>query len=82
MAKVLKYLVLILILDSIFQGPRSNFEIGGHISDSILGGGGGTVYFFIPTPYNFKNIGGGTRPTPPLLRGPCFLKVLVVQLYS
>ena len=34
------------------QGPRSNFEVGGHISDSILRGGGGgggaqDSYFFL-----------------------------------
>ena len=41
-----------------FQGPRSNFEIGG--------GGGGTIHFFLLTLYNFKNIWrGACAPLPP-----------------
>ena len=35
---------------------------GGTISDSILGG---TRHFFLLNLYNFKNIGGGARATPP-----------------
>ena len=58
-----------------FQGPRSNFEIGGGtISDSILGGGGGgTRNFFLLILSNFKNNEGARAPRPPtpLLRGPC-----------
>ena len=45
------------------QGTRSNFEIGGG-HDWILGGGGGTIHFFLLTLYNFKNIGGGGGSTP------------------
>ena len=50
---------------TIYQGPRSNFEIGGGgkgstNTDSILGGG--TKHFFLLILYNFKNIGGGMPP--------------------
>ena len=52
------------------QGPRSNFETGGTVSDSTLrgGGGGGTRQFLLLTLYNYKNIGwgwGGRAPPPP-----------------
>ena len=44
------------------QGPRSNFEIGGDMTEYW----GGTIHFFLLTLYNFKNIGGGARAPPPL----------------
>ena len=61
------------------QGSRSNFKIGGGGGEGIISapifGGEGTRHFFFLTPYNFKNIGGGTcppppPPPPPLLCGP------------
>ena len=42
---------------------RSNFEIGGTIGDSILGGGGIRDLFLL-TLYNFKSIGGGGHVPP------------------
>ena len=48
------------------QGPRSNFEIGGGMTEYW----GGTVYFFLLTLYNFKNIGGGGARAPPALPTP------------
>ena len=43
----------------------SYFEIGGSISDSILGGGGGSRHlFFLITLYNFQNI-AWLYPPPP-----------------
>ena len=47
------------------QGPQSSFEIGGTISDSILGGGRSAKHFFLLILYNFKNIGGGGMCPPP-----------------
>ena len=49
------------------QGPWSNFEIWREstISDSILGGWGGTKQFFLLIRYNFGNIGRAHAPPPP-----------------
>ena len=45
----------------IYRGPRSNFEMGGIISDSILGG---HKTLFLTNSYNFKIL-AGTCPHPP-----------------
>ena len=47
------------------QGPRSNFEIGGGMTEYWEG----KIHIFLLTLYNFKN-NGGHMPPPPLLRGP------------
>ena len=61
--------------DFYYQGPRSNFEIGGEPLVTQYwggggGGGGGTRHFFLLFLYNFRNIGGGGTcpPCPPTPR--------------
>ena len=54
------------------RGATLRLRGGGHICDSILGGGGDKILFH--TLYNLKNIGGGPRaPRPP---SPCALQSL------
>ena len=56
--------------DFYYQGPRSNFEIGGEPLVTQYwgggGGGGGTRHFFLLFLYNFRNIGGGGGHVPSL----------------
>ena len=61
-----------------FQGPPSNFEIGG--ASLVTQYWGGTRYFFLLALYNFKNIGrgggvGGSTCPPPYSAVPGFIDV-------
>ena len=59
---------LIRSINTLYQGPRSNFEIGGGggtVSNSILEGEG-TTRLFLLTLYSSKNIEGHVPPPVPL----------------
>ena len=53
--------------NELFQGPRSNFEMGGRGRGHHwwLNIGGGKKHFFLLVLYNFKNIGRARAPQPP-----------------
>ena len=62
-----------------YQGPRSIFEIGGALSNSILGGGGAHDTFSYSLFIILKIFGGvGACPPAPLLRGPWMSSLNVI----
>ena len=61
------------------QGPRSNFEIGGTISASKLGG---HKTLFLTNSLYFKNIEGHVLPGPPTPRSLQHMRIVYEFSYS
>ena len=72
-----------------FQGPRSNFEIGGGGGGRGRGGAAPLVtqywedtrHFFLLTLYNLKILGGHVLPRPPCSAVPAFLSSNLYEFF-